>query len=303
MPQLPWTYTVSFDGLVSVRVISSSGLSSVATAQVRADPDGDGILDAADNCPSVANLGQEDEDGDNVGNACDDTPGFPTTDETGVTVGETINSQPTAAADEFSATGDQPLAVPAPGVLGNDSDADAGDVLHAELTTPPAHGSLTLAADGSFTYNPNPGFAGDDTFEYRAVDDHGGASAPAKVVLHVSAAKAGTQRLIFVAGGRHPLNVSGKVVDGEFHLRSSNSRITGISGTATVSDRKGKDWVVTITVKRRAHRYAATVEVSSGRTTVRSYSGTGVIAGNRRIIVGAFRGHGPRFGFTIQTKR
>jgi lysophospholipase L1-like esterase len=304
VPQLPWTYTASYDGLVSVRVISSSGLSSVATAQVRADPDGDGILDPADNCPSVANLGQEDEDGDNVGNVCDDTPGFPTTDETGVTVEESINSQPTAAADEFSATGDQPLAVPAPGVLGNDLDADAGDILHAELTTPPAHGSLTLAADGSFTYNPNSGFAGDDTFEYRAVDDHGGASAPARVVLHVSAAKAGTQRLTFVAGGRHPLTVSGKVVDGEFHIRSSNGRITGISGTATVSDRKGKDWVVTITVKRRAHRYAATVEISGGRrTTVHSYAGTGVIAGNRKIVVGAFRGHGPRFGFTIQTKR
>lgn len=36
-----------------------------------ADSDGDGITDAADNCISVANEGQQDSDGDGIGNACD----------------------------------------------------------------------------------------------------------------------------------------------------------------------------------------------------------------------------------------
>ena len=35
------------------------------------DTDGDGILDAADNCPAVANPDQADSDGDGIGDACD----------------------------------------------------------------------------------------------------------------------------------------------------------------------------------------------------------------------------------------
>jgi len=50
------------------------------------DVDGDGVPDARDNCPMVANPGQEDEDGDGVGDECDECsgtlPGAPVT-ETG----------------------------------------------------------------------------------------------------------------------------------------------------------------------------------------------------------------------------
>ncbi len=35
------------------------------------DKDADGLLDATDNCPSVANAGQEDMDGDDIGDVCD----------------------------------------------------------------------------------------------------------------------------------------------------------------------------------------------------------------------------------------
>jgi hypothetical protein len=38
------------------------------------DVDGDGVLNAADNCPSVANATQHDEDLDKVGDACDNCP-------------------------------------------------------------------------------------------------------------------------------------------------------------------------------------------------------------------------------------
>ena len=51
------------------------------------------------------------------------------------------------------------------GVLANDSDVD-GDPLHTVLVSGPSNGTLTLNADGSFTYTPTPLFYGTDTFTY-----------------------------------------------------------------------------------------------------------------------------------------
>ncbi|MEZ6164170.1 MAG: Ig-like domain-containing protein [Phycisphaerales bacterium] len=64
--------------------------------------------------------------------------------------------------------------------------------------TPPMHGSLSVAPDGSFTYTPDPGFEGTDSFNYRLVAQVGDPdnpvgnpdvySTPARVVLRVTAA-------------------------------------------------------------------------------------------------------------------
>jgi VCBS repeat-containing protein len=56
------------------------------------------------------------------------------------------------------------------GVLYNDSDPDPGTTLAAVLVNGPAHGGLSLNADGSLTYTPDPNFFGTDTFTYRASD-------------------------------------------------------------------------------------------------------------------------------------
>ncbi|SPD73142.1 exported hypothetical protein [uncultured Desulfobacterium sp.] len=45
--------------------------------QQEADTDGDGVNDDVDNCPAVANPGQEDADDDGVGDSCDNCPGTP----------------------------------------------------------------------------------------------------------------------------------------------------------------------------------------------------------------------------------
>jgi VCBS repeat-containing protein len=80
-----------------------------------------------------------------------------------------VNDVPVAAGDAYSTAEDTVLTVAAPGVLGNDADPD-GDPLSAVLVTGPGHGSLSLNANGSFSYTPAADFAGSDSFSYRASD-------------------------------------------------------------------------------------------------------------------------------------
>jgi VCBS repeat-containing protein len=79
------------------------------------------------------------------------------------------NCTPSAGDDYYELAQDAVLTTPAPGVLGNDGDEN-GDTLTAALVDAPAHGTLSLAADGSFTYTPAAGSFGYDSFTYRASD-------------------------------------------------------------------------------------------------------------------------------------
>jgi Bacterial Ig domain len=101
------------------------------------------------------------------------------------TCGDRPNNAPVANADRYSTRHDTLLAVAAPGVLSDDSDPD-GDPLTAHLHDGAAHGTLTLAADGSFRYVPKPGFVGTDQFTYH-VSDATLDSPPATVTIHVAA--------------------------------------------------------------------------------------------------------------------
>jgi VCBS repeat-containing protein len=80
-----------------------------------------------------------------------------------------VNNPPVAVDDAYSTNEDVTLTVAAPGVLGNDTDAD-GDALTAALQSGPANGTLTLNGDGSFSYTPNANFNGSDLFTYVAND-------------------------------------------------------------------------------------------------------------------------------------
>jgi VCBS repeat-containing protein len=87
-----------------------------------------------------------------------------------------VNTPPTAVDDDYPMLEDDVLHVnPGSGVLKNDNDPDNGPQgLTARNFSQPAHGTLTSAGDGSFTYTPDPDYNGTDTFTYEAFD---GASA------------------------------------------------------------------------------------------------------------------------------
>ena len=77
---------------------------------------------------------------------------------------------PVSADDAYTTPMDTPLVEPAPGVLANDTDDDGDTLSVLGLVSGPSHGSVTLNADGSFTYTPHVGYTGPDSFSYEATD-------------------------------------------------------------------------------------------------------------------------------------
>lgn len=81
-----------------------------------------------------------------------------------------LNDAPVAAGESYSVLRNGTLHVTTTnGLLANDGDAD-GDPLTVQLVQSPAHGVLTVRADGSFDYAPTTDYGGTDRFTYKASD-------------------------------------------------------------------------------------------------------------------------------------
>jgi uncharacterized repeat protein (TIGR01451 family) len=167
------------------------------------DNDGDGMADPGDTIRYVVGCGWSDTIGCDV-----NIPGFAnagTTNATNVFFSDTIdanttlvigsvNSTPIARNDSYASTSSVGITVlAASGLLTNDNDPDGGTVTInsfdpfsvqgniAGLATP----NVSVAADGSFTYEPPPGFVGNDSFKYTIIDDESLVD-PANVFITVS---------------------------------------------------------------------------------------------------------------------
>ena len=101
---------------------------------------------------------------------------------------------PEADDDKYTTLMDHPLSVPASGVLANDTDP-ANEPLIAVLISGPTHGSLLLNLDGSFSYEPAPGYFGKDSFKYRAMN-----SLVLSDVMTVSLTVFNPRPLVFTSG-------------------------------------------------------------------------------------------------------
>jgi VCBS repeat-containing protein len=103
----------------------------------------------------------------------------------------TTDNVPVAVDDpSYSVHAGRTLTVDAPGVLANDTDADndtlsvASGSRGSNLATP--HGHVTLNANGSFSYTPTPGYAGNDTFTYKCNDGIADSGNSATVTIAVN---------------------------------------------------------------------------------------------------------------------
>ena len=129
---------------------------------------------------------------------------FSDTIDSHTTLVGTPNTSPIASADTYSASGNIPLSLAVgSGVLANDIDPDNGsntgltvtevqgsaaNVSAATNTTATGRGgvkgSVTVSPNGSFTYEPPPGYEGADTFTYKTSD--GTATDTTTVTINIS---------------------------------------------------------------------------------------------------------------------
>lgn len=144
------------------------------------------------------------------------------------------NTAPVANPDPlYSVDQNNVLEIAAPGVLGNDSDAE-GNALTAVLgATNVSNGTLTLNADGSFVYTPTIGTSGIDSFTYKASDG----------VLESTEATA-TITVNFVANNA-PVADDQSVTTGQQVIAAGNSEAVAI--TLTGSDADGDPLMFSVT--------------------------------------------------------
>ncbi len=147
---------------------------------------------------------------------------------------------PVADDDGYQVFKNTQLSVPVPlGVLGNDVDVDPG-ALTAAVVSPPPVGSLVLAADGSFTYDPPTDFTGTTSFTYRATGAGGsdvttvrllvdsGAGTP---VVHLGQTGADSEHFDFLFSPPAAANPEPDVdADGADGLTLADAGVPGTSG-------------------------------------------------------------------------
>ena len=103
---------------------------------------------------------------------------------------------PTVVSHSYQAVGNTPLAVgmtvPGPAasikgsLLSGDSDPDPSAALSVAGNTDPAHGAVVMNPDGTFTYTPDAGYSGPDSFSYTVAGTNApGQTATAEVTVSV----------------------------------------------------------------------------------------------------------------------
>ncbi|MHB0969746.1 MAG: cadherin domain-containing protein [Thermoanaerobaculia bacterium] len=166
-------------------VVTTDEDQSVVITLTGSDPDGDALTFAVASVPASGTLDSiVPVDGTTATIAYTPNPDYNGNDSFTFTVNDgtessnaatvtidvlPVNDAPLSTGDLFAGVEDTLLTIAPAGVLANDTDGD-GDTLTAVLVTPPATGTLTLNADGSFSYTPAANANGTVSFTYHATD-------------------------------------------------------------------------------------------------------------------------------------
>ncbi|WP_425155497.1 Ig-like domain-containing protein [Candidatus Palauibacter sp.] len=148
-----------------------------------------------------------------------------------------VNDAPVAEDDAAETDEDTPVEI---AVLANDTDKD-GDELSVESATDPDHGTVTVNADGSITYTPDPDYFGEDTFEYTMTDGETTATAAVRVRTYgVNDPPIATGQIsdmvLIVGGGPESVDAASffRDVDGDplkYGATSSDAGVASVSAT------------------------------------------------------------------------
>jgi hypothetical protein len=148
-----------------------------------------------------------------------------------------INTAPVGMADSYAGREGVALTADAAhGVLANDIDANQ-DALMAVLVEGPQHGTLTLNADGSFSYQAGASFIGDDSFTYLARDPSGAVTATETVSLRIAAAPIGPSQ----AGGNGEDTLAGTASSEVITGGNGDDRLDGQAGSDALDGGNGQD--------------------------------------------------------------
>jgi VCBS repeat-containing protein len=139
-------------------------------------------------------------------------------------------------------------------VLSNDSDAD-GNSLTVAVASGPAHGTVTLNANGGFTYAPAANYNGADSFTYTLSDGNGG-TATGSVTVTITAVNDAptisdtTDKTSIAGAALGPLTVTVGDVEtaaGSLALIAASSNMTLVPVANIVFGGSGPGRTVTIT--------------------------------------------------------
>jgi hypothetical protein len=187
---------------------------------------------------------------------------------------------PVAANDIYSTSQGQTLTVAAPGVLSNDS-SPGGLSLTAVKLSNPANGTVTLNANGSFVYTPNPGFTGTDTFTYKANNGSADSNIATVIICPCAIWSASTTPSIPASSDTNAVELGVK-----FRATQSGS-ITGIrfyKGSGNSGTHVGKLWSSTGTLLASA---TFTNETSTGWQQV-NFGAPVAVAANTSYVASYF---------------